>query len=464
MLRYTGHCQGFFRFEALWNHIGEPWSRFGACLRRLAGTARTSWYISCSVTHSPFRFECWSTAVWSSLARLHSASLFFSESVGIAESDTLSSRIVSRTSKATRTRIRFQKDPFSKRSVFGCPHVSYVNPETPFTQTLIDPWKRAPTCLAHSVLCWQTPTRLEFKSHFFAPFLCLPVSFSQWRIQDLSHGGGGGRGILRPQNLWSLRDSPPPGGWGHAPPGNFENWDAQICIFHYFGVQFQKNRERICKVICTYIYNFYDFFFFFFFFFSFFFFFLAGTGAGTGGARVPPPPPLDPLLVLLYCFACLYMCPEEGVYVVCESWSQLIKESRSKRKPAKEKTRPSSGKRTKSSCFWREPHFLWPKSILRFDFEGNSLQNKKEMSCYRFGQRDCTCTCSNIHLGIASLISFETVAEKIRIPCSQAKKDPDPKPPFSKDPLSGAFSKGSVLGPQRYQKAPDPCGYVWPFL
>ena len=46
------------------------------------------------------------------------------------------------------------------------------------------------------------------------------------------------------------------------------------------------------------------------------------------------------------------------------------------------------------------------------------------------------------------------------------KKDPDPKPPFSKDPLSGAFSKSSVLGPERFQKAPDTdtCGYVSPFL
>ena len=40
------------------------------------------------------------------------------------------------------------------------------------------------------------------------------------------------------------------------------------------------------------------------------------------------------------------------------------------------------------------------------------------------------------------------------------KKDPDPKHPFSKDPLSGAFSKSSVLGPKRFQKAPDTCGYV----
>ena len=37
------------------------------------------------------------------------------------------------------------------------------------------------------------------------------------------------------------------------------------------------------------------------------------------------------------------------------------------------------------------------------------------------------------------------------------KKDPDLKPPFSKDPLSGAFSKSSVLRPERFSKS---SGYV----
>ena len=37
------------------------------------------------------------------------------------------------------------------------------------------------------------------------------------------------------------------------------------------------------------------------------------------------------------------------------------------------------------------------------------------------------------------------------------KNDPDPKPPFSKDPVSRAFSKSSVLVPKRFQKAPDTC-------
>ena len=40
------------------------------------------------------------------------------------------------------------------------------------------------------------------------------------------------------------------------------------------------------------------------------------------------------------------------------------------------------------------------------------------------------------------------------------RKDPDTKPPFSKDPLSGAFSKSSGLRAERFQKAADPCGYV----
>ena len=34
--------------------------------------------------------------------------------------------------------------------------------------------------------------------------------------------------------------------------------------------------------------------------------------------------PLLASVVLLYCFTCL--CPVEGVYVVCESWRQVIKE------------------------------------------------------------------------------------------------------------------------------------------
>ena len=53
----------------------------------------------------------------------------------------------------TCTRIRFQKDPFPKRSVLGCPHVPYVNPETPFTRTWIDPGKLASN-QAQPLLIW----------------------------------------------------------------------------------------------------------------------------------------------------------------------------------------------------------------------------------------------------------------------------------------------------------------------
>ena len=63
---------------------------------------------------------------------------------------------------------------FSKRSVLGCPHVSYVNPETPFTQTWIDPGKRASTWKSRP-LCSDSP-RAQI-ALLFVCFLCLPESF-----------------------------------------------------------------------------------------------------------------------------------------------------------------------------------------------------------------------------------------------------------------------------------------------
>ena len=82
--------------------------------------------------------------------------------------------------KATCTRIRFQKDPFSKRSVLGCPHVSYVNPETPFTRTRIDPRKRASTWKARPLCSTCMLTEKDSPRSqiaLFCLFLCLPVSF-----------------------------------------------------------------------------------------------------------------------------------------------------------------------------------------------------------------------------------------------------------------------------------------------
>ena len=61
-----------------------------------------------------------------------------------------------------------------------------------------------------------------------------------------SRGGGGGGGgawnSKTPKLVIATRSrrgpalAPSRGVRGHAPPGNFENWDAQICIFHCFGV------------------------------------------------------------------------------------------------------------------------------------------------------------------------------------------------------------------------------------
>ena len=65
----------------------------------------------------------------------------------------------------------------------------------------------------------------------------------------------------------------------------------------------------------------------------------------------------------------------------------MIKESRSKRK-SKPKTRPSSGKKTKSSCFCREPHFLClgygqsPSSVLISKAAPFETKTEKEMSCF----------------------------------------------------------------------------------
>ena len=77
-------------------------------------------------------------------------------------------------------------------------------------------------------------------------------------------GGGGGRGILRPHNLWSLRDhgeglpSPLLGGSGGMLPREILKIGMRrYAFFTILGYNFRKIRERICKVICTYIYNFY---------------------------------------------------------------------------------------------------------------------------------------------------------------------------------------------------------------
>ena len=55
-------------------------------------------------------------------------------------------------------------------------------------------------------------------------------------------GGGGAWNSKTPKLVIAMRSrrgpalAPSRGSGGMLPPGNFENWDAQICIFHYFGV------------------------------------------------------------------------------------------------------------------------------------------------------------------------------------------------------------------------------------
>ena len=75
------------------------------------------------------------------------------------------------------------------------------------------------------------------------------------------------------------------------------------------------------------------------------------------------------------------------------------------------------------------------------------------MRCYRFRQRDCKCTWSNIHrLGKPFLIALETVAEKIRIPCSHAKKIRIRNLRFRKIHFRERFRKAPFWGPSVFKK------------
>ena len=66
---------------------------------------------------------------------------------------------------------------FSKRFVLGCPHVSYINPETPFTRTWIDHRKRHPPPALPIVFFVGRHGLVSDSNRIFSCFLCLPVSF-----------------------------------------------------------------------------------------------------------------------------------------------------------------------------------------------------------------------------------------------------------------------------------------------
>ena len=88
-----------------------------------------------------------------------------------------------------------------------------------------------------------------------------------------------------------------------------------------------------------------------------------------------------------------------------------------------------------------------------FCFRRQLLSKQKEMSCYRFRQRDCKCTWSNIHrLGKPILIALETVAEKIRIPCSHAKNIRIRNLRFRKIHFRERFRKAPFWGPSVFKK------------
>ena len=102
--------------------------------------------------------------------------------------------------------------------------------------------------------------------------------------------------------------------------------------------------------------------------------------------------PLLASVILLYCFTCL--CPVEGVYVVCESWRQVIKERLQRQNLWNTNKRRSKMKQNQT------PHLRLRRRRGRVASEDNSnhppfsyrrqLPSKqKEMSCYRFRQRDC---------------------------------------------------------------------------
>ena len=86
---------------------------------------------------------------------------------------------------------------------------------------------------------------------------------------------------------------------------------------------------------------------------------------------------------------------------------------------------------------------------------------QKEMSCCRSRQWDCKCTSSNIHrLGKPFLIALETVTEKIRIPCSRAKKIRIRNLRFQKIHFRERYRKAPFWGPSVFKnlgKRADTC-------
>ena len=83
----------------------------------------------------------------------------------------------------------------------------------------------------------------------------------QWRIQDLSHGGAWNsttpKLVIAARSRRGLALVPSRGSGGMLPREILKIAMRRYAFFTILGYNFRKIRERICKVICTYIYNFY---------------------------------------------------------------------------------------------------------------------------------------------------------------------------------------------------------------
>ena len=135
---------------------------------------------------------------------------------------------------------------------------------------------------------------------------------------------------------------------------------------------------------------------------------------------------------------------------VCSLWitEAVIKERlqtqnetnkrRSKMKQ-KQNTRPSS------KTLSRRGHWVLllktTANILRFVFVGNSLRNKNNWAATGFGDE----------LGKPFWVALETVAEKIRLPCSHAKKIRIRILRFRKIHSRERFRKASFWGPSTFK-------------
>ena len=176
--------------------------------------------------------------------------------------------------------------------------------------------------------------------------------------------------------------------------------------------------------------------------------------------------PLLASVVLLYCFTCL--CPVEGVHVVCESWRQMIKERLQRQNETQTKEEAKWKKKTKKN----PGHLRLRRRRGRVSSEDSSNHppfcfrrqlpsKKKEMSCYRFRERDCKCTWSNIHrLGTPFWSPWKQWQKRSGYHVHTQKRSGSEISVFERSTFGSVFEK-LRFGARAFPKS---SGYVWPFL